>query len=119
MAIQGDVDCVEDVVIEGRIVGQIWNEHHMVTIAADAVVTGDIVARVISVSGVLEGTMVATDRVDIRQEARVTGRVLSQRLMIAEGAIFSGRVEPQHLDAALQVARHRRTDAANPARSTP
>ena len=43
--IDGNVECVEDVLIEGRIKGHVWNNEHVVTVAADAVVTGDIVAR--------------------------------------------------------------------------
>ena len=76
IAIRGNVDCVEDVLIEGRIDGHIWNENHVVTVGADAVVKGDIVARMITVRGEVEGTMMATGRVDIMNEARVTGRVL-------------------------------------------
>jgi cytoskeletal protein CcmA (bactofilin family) len=112
LAIRGSVDCVEDVLIEGRIDGHIWNEHHVVTIGADAVVTGDIVARQITVRGAVEGTLMATGRVDIMDEARVAGRVLSQKLTLAEGGQFNGKAEPQHLEAALKVARHRRTEAA-------
>jgi cytoskeletal protein CcmA (bactofilin family) len=111
IAIRGNVDCVEDVLIEGRIEGHIWNENHVVIVGADAVVTGDIVARQITVRGAVEGTLMATGRVDIMDEARVVGRVLSQKLMLAEGGQFQGRAEPQHLDAALKVARHRRTEA--------
>jgi cytoskeletal protein CcmA (bactofilin family) len=113
--ITGNVDCVEDVLIEGRVTGHIWNEHHAVTIGADAEVKGDIVARTITVRGAVDGTMMATGRVDIMNEARVTGRVLAQRFMLADGGSFSGKVEPQHLDAALTVARHRRAEA-NPGR---
>jgi cytoskeletal protein CcmA (bactofilin family) len=112
LAIRGSVDCVEDVLIEGRVDGHIWNEHHMVTIGADAVVNGDIVARQITVRGAVEGTLMATGRVDIMDEARVAGRVLSQKLTLAEGGQFNGKAEPQHLEAALKVARHRRTEAA-------
>jgi cytoskeletal protein CcmA (bactofilin family) len=112
MAIRGSVDCVEDLLIEGRIDGHIWNENHVVTIGADAVVTGDIVARQITVRGAVEGTLMATGRVDIMDEARVVGRVLSSKLMLADGALFNGKAEPQHLDAALKVARHRRMEAA-------
>lgn len=119
LEINGDVDCVEDVLIEGRIKGHVWNDEHVVTIAADAVVTGDIVARIISVRGAVEGTMVATGRIDIHAEARVTGRVLAPRFMLAEGAAFNGRVEPQHLDAALRVARHRRGGTASGAATPP
>src|SRR6185436_10812265 len=106
ITIRGSVDCVEDVLIEGRIDGPIWNENHAVTVGADAVVKGDIVARVITVRGEVDGTMMATGRVDIMNEARVTGRVLSQRFMLADGGTFSGKVEPQHLDTAMKVARH-------------
>jgi cytoskeletal protein CcmA (bactofilin family) len=112
LAIRGNIECVEDVLIEGRIEGHIWNENHVVTIGADASVTGDIVARQITVRGAVEGTLMATGRVDIMDEARVVGRVLSKKLTLAEGGLFQGKAEPQHLDAALKVARHRRSEAA-------
>ena len=54
MVIRGSVECVEDVLIEGRIEGHVWNESHMVTIGADAAVIGDIVARQITVRGAVE-----------------------------------------------------------------
>jgi cytoskeletal protein CcmA (bactofilin family) len=116
--IRGSVECVEDVLIEGRIDGHVWNENHMVTVGADAIVTGDIVARQITVRGAVEGTLMATGRVDIMDEARVIGRVLSKSLMLAEGALFNGKAEPQHLEAALKVARHRRSEAASNAAKT-
>jgi cytoskeletal protein CcmA (bactofilin family) len=112
LSIRGSVDCVEDVLIEGRIDGHIWNENHVVTVGADASVNGDIVARQITVRGAVEGMLLATGRIDIMDEARVTGRVLCTRLMLADGGMFNGKAEPQHLDAALKVARHRRTEAA-------
>ena len=112
VTIRGSVDCVEDVLIEGRIEGSIWNENHVVTIGADATVVGDIVARKITVRGTADGTLMATGRVDIMDEGRVTGRVLSGKLMLAEGGILNGKAEPQHLEAALKVARHRRAEIA-------
>ena len=119
LAIRGSVESVEDLLIEGRIDGHIWNENHAVTIGADAVVTGDIVARQITVRGAVEGTLLATGRVDIMDEGSVVGRVLSQKFMLADGGQFNGKAEPQHLDAALKVARHRRTDPASTAAAKP
>ena len=112
ITIRGSVECVEDLLIEGRVDGPIWNEHHVVVIGADAVVVGDVVARQITVRGEIEGTLMATGRVDVMDEGRVAGRVLSQKFTLADGAQFNGKAEPQHLDAALTVARHRRTEAA-------
>lgn len=120
ITIRGSVDCVEDVLIEGRIDGHVWNENHVVTIGADALVTGDIVARQITVRGAVEGTLMATGRIDIMDEGRVVGRLLCKSLMLADGAQFNGKAEPQHLDAALKVARHRRSEAvaaAEPAKT--
>jgi cytoskeletal protein CcmA (bactofilin family) len=112
IAIRGTIESIEDLLIEGRIDGDIWNENHVVTIGPDASVTGDIVARQITVRGAVEGTLLATGRVDIMDEGRVTGRVLSQKLTLAEGGLLQGKAEPQHLEAALKVARHRRSEAA-------
>jgi cytoskeletal protein CcmA (bactofilin family) len=113
LSIRGNVESVEDLLIEGRLEGHIWNEDHAVTIGADAVVTGDIVARQITVRGAVEGMLLATARVDIMDEGSVVGRVLSQKFMLADGGMFNGKAEPQHLDAALKVARHRRADPAS------
>ena len=113
LSVRGSVESVEDLLIEGRVEGHIWNEDHAVTIGADAVVTGDIVARQITVRGAVEGTLLATARVDIMDEGSVVGRVLSQKFMLAEGGLFNGKAEPQHLETALKVARHRRTDPAS------
>jgi cytoskeletal protein CcmA (bactofilin family) len=114
LAIKGSIDCVEDLMVEGHVDGHVWNENHVVTVAAGAVVTGDIVARQITVRGAVDGTLMATGRIEILDQARVTGRVLSKALLLAESASFNGKAEPQHLEAALQVARHRRTEANAP-----
>jgi cytoskeletal protein CcmA (bactofilin family) len=121
LSIRGSVESVEDLLIEGRVEGHIWNEDHAVTIGADAVVTGDIVARQITVRGAVEGMLLATARVDIMDEGSVVGRVLSQKFMLADGGMFNGKAEPQHLDTALKVARHRRTEPASgaPAEAKP
>jgi len=112
LVIRGNIDCVEDVLIEGRVDGNIWNEHHAVVVGADGIVNGDIIARIITVRGEVDGTMLATGRVDIMNDARASGRVVAPRLMLAEGAQFNGKVEPQHLETAMRVARHRRAETA-------
>ena len=110
LVIRGNIDCVEDVLIEGRVDGDIWNEHHAVVVGAEGIVKGDIVARIITVRGEIEGTMMASGRVDIMDDARASGRIIAPRMMLAEGAQFNGKVEPQHLETAMRVARHRREE---------
>jgi cytoskeletal protein CcmA (bactofilin family) len=106
--VHGDLQAADDLVIEGQIEGAIWCDGFAVTIAPDARVAGDVIARDITVVGPLAGTLLAREVVDIRPEAVVTGRVVSPRFILNEGASFNGSATPQHLEAALVVARHRR-----------
>jgi cytoskeletal protein CcmA (bactofilin family) len=106
--VNGDLQAADDLVIEGQIDGAIWCDGFAVTIAPDARVTGDVIARDITVHGTLVGTLMAREVVDIRPEAVVTGRVVSTRFILNDGASFNGSATPQHLEAALVVARHRR-----------
>jgi cytoskeletal protein CcmA (bactofilin family) len=46
--------------------------------------------------------------VDIRSSAQVHGKVLSPRVILHEGGVLQGRVEPQHVDAAISVSKFRR-----------
>jgi cytoskeletal protein CcmA (bactofilin family) len=104
--IRGEVRSSEDLVIEGRVEGPIWCEGTTLTLAASGQVAGDVIARDITVFGRMDGQLVATEVVDLRPAASITGRIVSKQLIMHDGAEFNGRVEPQHLQAALGVARY-------------
>jgi cytoskeletal protein CcmA (bactofilin family) len=108
ITIRGEIESAEDLVIEGRVDGPIWGEGTSVTVGPTATVNGDIVARVINVLGTIDGTLIGTHRVDLGPTASVRGRVLAPEFVLADGALFNGAVHPQHLDAAVVVARRRR-----------
>jgi len=105
--IRGEIITAEDLTIEGRVDGPVWCDGGAVTIAPDGTLAGEVVARDITVFGTVEGTLVASDVVDIRPDALVTGRVVAARFILTDGGSFNGSAEPQHLEAALRVARHR------------
>jgi cytoskeletal protein CcmA (bactofilin family) len=107
MAVRGEIRTTENLTIEGQVEGLVWNDGRAVTVASGATVTGDIIARDITVLGTVSGTMVASDVVDIRETGHVTGRVVAVRFILADGSSFTGIVQPEKLHAALQVARHR------------
>jgi cytoskeletal protein CcmA (bactofilin family) len=115
VSIKGEVQSAVDVTVAGRVEGPITCKGAAVTIAATAEITGDIMARDITVFGRVSGRMIATEVVDLRPECDVTGQVISAKFILHEGATFHGRVEPQHLEAALRVATYQqRKDAAAP-----
>jgi cytoskeletal protein CcmA (bactofilin family) len=114
IVIKGEVRSAEDLTIEGRVEGAVNCAEFAVVVAATGSVLGDIMARDITILGKVEGQMVATDIVDVRSGAVVTGQVVSQNFILNDGANFVGRVEPQHLEAALRVAKfqQRKRDTA-------
>src|SRR5438093_12673484 len=108
IVVRGEVQSADDLVIEGRVDGPVWGDGQSITVAVSASVTGDILARHIIVLGRVAGTIIASGLADIRSRGRVPGRVLASGFALSDGATFDGSVEPQHLEAALSVARHRR-----------
>jgi cytoskeletal protein CcmA (bactofilin family) len=104
IVIKGDLRADESVVIEGRVEGSVVCARDSVVLAASGQVKGDVIANDISVFGRFHGKLVAVDYVDLRPGSRGTGQILSKRFILDEEADFRGRVEPQHLEAALRVA---------------
>jgi cytoskeletal protein CcmA (bactofilin family) len=105
-SVRGEIRTSEDLTIEGRVEGPIFVERAVVVIAAGGEVAGDIVADDITVFGHVTGQLVATDIVDVRAGATVNGHIMSTRFILDPSANFTGRVEPQHLQAAIRVARY-------------
>lgn len=112
ISVKGELRVLEDLTVEGRVEGPVWCENRAVTIASSAHVVGDVIARDITVFGRIAGQLLATDVVDVRAEATVTGRVVSKRFILNDGASFNGRAEPQHVDTAFRVARYQREHKA-------
>ena len=55
--------------------------------------------------GNLEGSIQASDRVDLKQSAVVTGDMATQRISIDEGVYFKGRVNIQREASKKEVVR--------------
>ena len=112
--VKGELRPFEDITIEGLVEGPLFCESFAVVLGPSADVRGDVLARDITVFGRVTGQLIATDVVDVRPDANVTGQVMSKRFILDPAAYFAGRVEPQHLEAAMRVAKfhQRKRDAA-------
>jgi cytoskeletal protein CcmA (bactofilin family) len=114
LSVKGELHTSEDITIEGRIVGHILCDDCAIVFGPTSDVTGETLARDITVFGRVSGQLVATDVVDVRADATVAAQVISKRFLLEAGSRFDGRVEPQHLEAALRVAKfqQQKRDAA-------
>jgi cytoskeletal protein CcmA (bactofilin family) len=108
LLVVGELLADEDIVIAGRVDGYVVCERGSVVVLGSAEVAGDIIGRDITVHGRVSGRLIAAEFVDLASDATVVGPVMAPRFILADGARFHGRVEPQHVEAALRVARFER-----------
>jgi cytoskeletal protein CcmA (bactofilin family) len=95
MVIKGELSCGEDLSIEGQVEGTIDPKGNRLTIGPHGRVKANVIASAVVVQGKLNGNVQATDRVDLKHSAVVTGDIAAQRISIDEGAYFKGRVNIQ------------------------
>lgn len=91
--IDGTLRGDEDLVIEGRVKGKVELKSHSVTIGDQGNVQADIHAHTIYVDGSMDGNLVASERVVIRQSARIKGSIVSPRVGLEDGARFNGSID--------------------------
>lgn len=103
----GDVAAEEDLRIDGELSGSIDMPAHALTIGEGGRVDARIFARDITVLGTLSGRITATEIVDVRDGAALTGEVAAPSVLVADGAVVQGRVDTKRVDAAVHVARYR------------
>jgi cytoskeletal protein CcmA (bactofilin family) len=107
LAINGDFAAAEDFTVNGRFTGRMNLPDSHLSIEATASVNAKIVARTVTISGTVDGTILATERVRLLPGALVNAHVTTPSLVLMEGAWFSGTVDPERTEAAMKVARYR------------
>src|SRR5687768_14033514 len=111
ITVNGDLASDQDLAIEGRFDGQITLPEQHLTISSSARFTGKILARAVTIAGHVEGTVTATERIRIETPASVQAHLKTPSLVLAEGAQFTGSVDPSRTEAAMLVARYRQKQA--------
>jgi cytoskeletal protein CcmA (bactofilin family) len=90
---KGDLISLEDMTIDGRVEGTIELRDHNLIIGPDAHISADIVAKMVTVLGMVTGTIIAGEMVDIRETGSVEGNITARQLVMADGAVLHGRVD--------------------------
>jgi cytoskeletal protein CcmA (bactofilin family) len=93
IVIKGDISGSEDLVIAGRVEGSITLEGRTLTLAAGSQVVGTICAASVVVSGKVEGSIEAGERLEVRDTAVVEGDLSAPRLLVADGADLRATVD--------------------------
>jgi cytoskeletal protein CcmA (bactofilin family) len=93
--IKGELSGSEDLYVDGQVEGSISLKNNSLTVGPNGQVKASVEAKGIVVQGKLEGNVQASDRVDLRKSAVVTGDITTQRISIEEGAYLKGKVDIQ------------------------
>jgi cytoskeletal protein CcmA (bactofilin family) len=92
ITIKGNLSGSADLVIEGRIEGQIALKNHLI-IESSGTVQADIRADELTINGQASGNIDASSRVAINSSAKVAGDIKAPRVVIEDGAVFNGSIE--------------------------
>jgi cytoskeletal protein CcmA (bactofilin family) len=90
--LKGELRGEDDLIIEGRVEGQITLQKHL-TVEASGVVIADVSTESFTIKGEIRGNLTARDRVELDKSARVVGNITAPRVVIADGAKFKGHIE--------------------------
>jgi cytoskeletal protein CcmA (bactofilin family) len=107
VVIKGELNGSEDLTIEGHVEGKIELREHVLTIGPNGKIKAELLAKAVVVLGEVIGNVVATDKVDIRENGSVEGDITAPRVAIAEGAHFRGSVDMQNKGAKPALAQPR------------
>ena len=90
--IKGSIKFSHDLIIDGKIEGEITSEKGKVTIGENAKIKGDISAGEVKVYGNIEGK-ITSQRCELKDKSKINGDIKSKVFSMEEGAQLTGRTE--------------------------
>ena len=88
---KGELSFEKGLRLQGRLEGKI-NTPGRLHVSKEAKLMADVEAGGIIVEGEVRGNLTANDRVELKQSARYEGDLNASKLVVDEGAVFSGHV---------------------------
>jgi len=102
--IKGELSGSEDLYLDGEVEGTVELRGHSLTVGPHGRVRAQTQARDIVVHGKIDGNIRA-DRVELKKSATVVGDILTQRIVIEDGAFFKGSIDIQREAAKPEPAK--------------
>ena len=90
--IQGVMRFTNDLVIDGKIEGEITGDG-VLTVGSNADVRGEIKTRSVIIHGLVHGNVTVEDRCELKGRAQLNGDLKAARLIMDEGATYVGKME--------------------------
>jgi cytoskeletal protein CcmA (bactofilin family) len=91
--INGQIYSREDLYVDGDVEGTIELMDHKLTIGPNGKVHAGVKAREVVALGVVQGNVEASERIEIRKDAKLVGDIKTARIIIEDGAYFKGSID--------------------------
>jgi cytoskeletal protein CcmA (bactofilin family) len=103
----GELSSSEDLSFDGTLKGHINIRDASLTVGEGATVEADIRAKQVVVQGTVQGSISAGERIELTATAKVSGSLTAERVVIADGARFSGGVDMGRRTIASKMAQYK------------
>lgn len=97
--IVGQIYSKEDLYVDGEVEGTLEAMEHKLIVGPNGAVHASIKAREVVALGSIQGNVEATDKIEIRKDARLVGDIRTARIIIEDGAYFKGSIDIVKPDA--------------------
>ncbi|HEX6314183.1 MAG TPA: polymer-forming cytoskeletal protein [Gemmatimonadaceae bacterium] len=104
IVITGELTSGEDITVQGRVNGQIQIRDARLTIAEQGHVRADVRGARVVVQGQVKGSVVASERIELAPSATVEGSLSANRVILADGTRFNGRIDMDQRTIASRIA---------------
>jgi len=95
VVVKGELSGSEDLIVDGEVEGSITLRGQSLTVGPNGRVRANIEARNVIIHGRVDGNIHASDRVDLRKSATLSGDISTARISIEDGAFFKGGIDIQ------------------------
>ena len=90
--IVGSIKFSNDMIVDGKVEGEIISEKGRVTIGENAQIKGDVNAGEVKLYGTVEGK-INSERCELKTNSKLEGDIKTSMLSMEEGASLSGRTD--------------------------
>ena len=93
VVIKGELSGSEDLFLDGEVEGSIELREQSLTVGPNGRIRANINAKEVVIHGKVDGNISSLERVELRKSAVLVGDIVTQRIIIEDGAYFKGGID--------------------------
>jgi len=95
VVVKGELSGSEDLYLDGEVEGTIEMRDHSLVVGPNGRIRANITAREVVVHGKVDGNVSGSERVELKKSCVLNGDIITQSIVIEDGAFFKGSVDVQ------------------------